>query len=312
MDAGDGGSTAADASTDAASPADAGQVAPIDFGAIGDPAGHTQADVCARYTESAAVAPAFFSKSAATCDPGTLTAAGVGNAVARVSFHRWLAGLAPVTASDASNELAQACALVSAWNPAGQQAHSPPSSSQCYTSDGAQGAGSSNIAWGSNDPVAAIDQWVDDSGNETTMGHRRWILNPPLDPIGFGLYIGGDAGYGAAACLVVFDQSGTGPRPAFVAYPPPGYVPVALTQTTWTYSADNVDFTSPTITVTRLSDGAKLGVTIQAVSNPGGPNYPNATSFVPSGWSPAVGETYRVTVSAGGTTQSYDVKPVDC
>ena len=296
----------------APSPDAGSSITPVDSGPVVDPTMHAQADVCMRYAASAVVAPSFFSKSATTCDPGQLTADGIGNAVARVNFHRWLAGLAPVVAADAQNGLAQSCALVSAWNPAGPAAHFPATSAECYTQDGAAGAGSSNIAWGSSDPVAAIDQWVYDSGNETTMGHRRWILNPPLDPIGFGLYLGGDAGYGAAACMVVFGQGGTGPRPDFIAYPPAGYVPLGLAQTTWTYAADNVDFSAVTVTVTRMSDAAALPVTIIPLQNPGGGNYPNATSFAPSGWSPAAGETYRVTVSAGGATKTYDVKPVAC
>jgi len=280
---------------------------------VGDPTSHSQADVCSKFNESATVSPNFFSVSATTCDAGQLTADGVANAVARINYHRWLVGLAPVTAGASQNNLAQKCALVSAWNPAGPAAHNPTAAAQCYTSEGAAGAGSSNIAWGSNNPVDAIDQWIDDSGNGNTMGHRRWIINPPLNPIGFGLYEGGDAGYGSAACMVVFNSSGTGPRPDFVAYPPAGFVPVELTKMTWTFSADGFAFSAATtVTVTRMSDSANMAVTVQPVNNPGPPNYMNATSFYAVGWEPQAGQTYRVTVTAGAKSQAYDVKPVGC
>lgn len=279
---------------------------------VGDPATHTQADVCSKYTSSATVVPSFFSMTATTCDPGQLTADGIANAVARINYHRWLSGLAPVTNAQSSDNLAQKCALVSAWNPAGPAAHTPAPAAECYTADGAAGAGSSNIAWGSGTPVGAIDQWIQDNGNSTTMGHRRWILNPPLDPVGFGMYVGGDAGYGSAACLVVFNQSGSGPRPDFVAYPPPGYIPVALAQTTWTFAGDGFNFSAPTVSVTRMSDNANLAVTIIPVQNPGGFNYPDATSWAPSGWTPMAGQIYRVSISAGTKSASYDVKPVGC
>jgi uncharacterized protein YkwD len=275
-------------------------------------AGATQAQVCMRFATSGMVPASFFSKTATTCDPGVLTADGIASAVARINFYRWLTGLAPVTASASANDLAQECALVSAWNPAGVQAHSPPPSAECYTPGGAQGAASSNIAWGSDSPAGAIDQWIDDSGNATTMGHRRWILNPPLDPVGFGLYIGGDAGYGSAACLQIFSQQGTGPRPDYVAFPPSGFVPIELMQTTWTFAGDGYNFTSPTISVTRLSDGASLAIMLQPVQNPGGFNYPPATSFRPSGWSPVAGQIYRVAITAGAKSATYDVKPVSC
>ena len=117
--------------SDAAADADAA-VEVVDLGTPPDmvvptsSAGATKAEVCMRYQTSGVVPAAFFSKTAATCDPGVLTADGIASAVARINFYRWLTGLAPVTASASANDLAQKCALVSAWNPAGPQAHTPP------------------------------------------------------------------------------------------------------------------------------------------------------------------------------------------
>jgi hypothetical protein len=278
--------------------------------AVPDPATHTQVDVCNMYKSSDVKTPGFFSVSSTSCDPGTVTAAGLDASVTRINFHRWLVGLAATSHQTSNDHTAQDCALVSAWNPAGPSAHFPPSTAQCYTADGAAGAGSSNIAWGCGTPVDAIDQWIDDQGNETTLGHRRWILNPPLDPVGFGIYLGGDSGYGSAACLQIFGMSGSGPNPDFVAYPPPGPIPYQLAATTWSFSGNSYDYTAPTVKVVRMSDGMTMPTTLMPLDNPGGFNYANATSWTP-GFTPAAGETYRVTVTAGKTT-TYDVMPVDC
>ena len=32
----------------------------------------------------------------------------------------------------------------------------------------------------------AIDGWIEDHGNFDTMGHRRWVLYPPMKSTGFG------------------------------------------------------------------------------------------------------------------------------
>ena len=58
-------------------------------------------------------------------------------------------------------------------------------------------------------------------GNDTTLGHRRWILHPPLGPIGIGFY-------GDASCLGVFGMSGGGTSGDWYSYPPTGAVPKGL------------------------------------------------------------------------------------
>lgn len=282
---------------------------------VGDPASHTREEVCARWNESAAVSPDYFSVGGASCDPGVLSPDGVNDGMRRTNFYRWLVGLGPASAA-AANVEAQRCALVSAWNPAGPAAHFPEPSAVCYTPEGAAGAGSSNIAWGNHTPVSAIDAWVDDWGNETTIGHRRWILNPPLSDVQLGLYQGGTS-FGGASCMSVFGMGGSGPRPDWTAYPPPGFSPRSLPgvgsglSNQWTFHAP-WDFSAATVTVTRLSDGADLPVRILPLSSGGGFGYPPATSWVPMGWSVASDETYGVVVTAGSQSATYDVRPVDC
>jgi hypothetical protein len=207
--------------------------------APGSPDTHTEAEVCATWRAGHAerAAGGGFTKSDASCDPGALSRDGLDDALRRLNMHRWLAGLAATRDDDDANARAQACALVSAWNPVGPQAHSPMPGATCYTEAGAAGAGSSNIAWGNGTAASAIDQWMIDLGNDTTFGHRRWQLNPTLSDVGIGAYVGCN-NYGSSSCLGVFGMSGPSTGPRVIAYPPPGFVPSAIADWTWTVQGE--------------------------------------------------------------------------
>ncbi len=278
----------------------------------GNPALHTKAEVCqawqAAHVENAA--NGGFSVSTATCDPGTVSRDGLDDALRRLNTFRWLAGLGPTTEDPGNDTRAQGCALVSAWNPAGPSAHFPSSSATCFTAGGASGAGSSNIAWGSGTAANAMDQWFEDWGNDTTYGHRRWLLNPPLSDVGIGLYRGGN-NYGSASCITVFGMSGSGPSPAWVAWPAPGYVPSDLMHTQWTVQG-NVPG-GATVTVTRQSDGQTLDTSVEWLQGSYGNS--SALKLTRNGWSPVAGETYHVTIVGGASGASaieYDLTPTQC
>ena len=178
----------------------------------------------------------------------------------------------------------------------------------CYTAEAAQGAGMSNIAWGSG-PADSIDQFIEDSGNETTMGHRRWIVNPPLGPVGIGYWEGGGM-YGRAECLAVFGSSGGGPNPPWVAVPNQGFTPLTVAQWTWTFHGSDGGIPNATITVLRVDDNTPLAVDVLELSQGYGQN---AISWVPMGWTVQPDTTYRVTVSGlNGGDVTYEVTPVDC
>lgn len=271
----------------------------------------TEAEVCDawRSAEARREPGDGFTASAATCDRGQVSRRALDDSLARLNFFRWLVGLAPAVDDARANEVAQACAVVSAWNPAGPQAHFPQPSATCYSAEGAQGAGSSNIAWGGRDARDAVDLWMIDYGNEATFGHRRWLLNPPLSPVGIGHYRGGTS-YGSASCLSVFGASGAGPRPDFTAFPPPGVSPVGLTQWHWTVHG-SVPVSSPSATVVRVGDGVALPVRLEVLAGSYGQA---ALALFRDGWNPVAGQTYRVTITGtGGLGRiEYDVKPVGC
>lgn len=306
----DGGGTGPDAAACQPGFVDAGSgCVPID---PADPAQRTQAEVCARWASDHVITdPTPFSRSTtADCDAGTLSAGGHADTLTRINLFRWLAGLGPTTVNTALDAQQQQCANLESWwdfsSP--QSPHSPPNTAKCYTASAASGAGMSNIAWG-NGPAASIDQFVQDNGNATTMGHRRWIVNPPLSGVGIGYWEGGGM-YGKAECLSVFGASGTGPNPAWVAVPNPGVVPVAMAGWTWTFHSTKAGTASATIAMTRVGDGAALPVMRMTLQQ--GFGQP-AISWKPMGWTPVAGEAYRVTVSGlTGGDVTYVVKPVTC
>ncbi len=279
----------------------------------GDPSTHTQQAVCDAWAQGHAITDPspFVNPTMMMCDAGSLKQAGITDTLARINMFRWMSGLGPVTSDAGHNADAQKCAnLETYWDfNMGGSPHSPPSSVACYTPEGANAAGHSNIAWGSGHPAQAIDQFMEDWGNETTMGHRRWILNPPLGPVGIGYWSGGGQ-FGDAECLWVLDSSGGGPSPAWTSSPPAGFVPIEVAQWTWTFHGSIGGIAGATASVLRVDDNTPLTVQMLPLSQGYGQE---TTSWIASGWSVEAGKTYRVTLSglAGGDVQ-YDVKPVVC
>jgi hypothetical protein len=91
---------------------------------------------------------------------------------------------AVVQLDDVYSGKAQQAALMMSAN--GQLSHNPPPSWLCYTAEGAQAAGSSNLYLGRFGP-AAITGYVYDAGSGNyAVGHRRWILYPQTQRMGTG------------------------------------------------------------------------------------------------------------------------------
>lgn len=278
----------------------------------GDPSTRTQAEVCQKWQEGHVVTtPDPLVTSGAECDAGSLKQGAINDTLTRINMFRWLAGLGPTTDDATLNAGAQLCSNLESWwdwNMGGSP-HFPPANSKCYTADGASYAGQSNIAWGSGHPAQAIDQFMEDNGNETTLGHRRWIVNPPLDPVGIGYWSGGGQ-YGNAECLRVFGQGGNGPNPDWVAVPNQGIVPLEIAQWTWSFHGNLGGVAGAQISMLLVDDNTPLAVTLLPLSQGYGED---AISWNPQGWTAQSGKTYRVTVTGlSGGDVVYDVKPVAC
>jgi hypothetical protein len=279
----------------------------------GEPSTHTQQEVCDRWKSGHVVTePDPLVTSGAECDAGKLKPGAFVDTLNRLNMFRWMAGLAPVVDDAALNTESQLCANLEAfWPFLGGSPHAPPADSKCYTPEGGATAGKSNLAWGSGSPAQAIDQYMEDAGNETTLGHRRWVLNPPLGPVGIGYWKGGGK-YGDAQCLEVFGMAGGAglTPPTWNSLPTAGFAPITTTKWIWSFEGSFAGIPDATITMVRVSDNAPLAVNIQKLSQGYGEN---CISWTPNGWAPEVGTTYRVTVSglAEGNIV-YEVTPVDC
>ncbi|MTW22676.1 hypothetical protein GJ668_16540 [Allochromatium palmeri] len=235
------------------------------------------------------------------CVPGTLSADYQDATILRVNWFRAMAGVpANIVLDSDFSDKAQQAALMMAAN--GQLSHTPPSSWSCYTSDGAEAAGNSNLSLGNAGPDAIFSQMRDDGTNNAAVGHRRWILHPQTARMGAGS-LPGTAGHWASNALWVFDDNLWAARPAvrdgFIAWPPPGYMPYQSVFARWSFSYDDADFSTAGVTMTR--DGSPVALTLEALSYRAGEN---TLVWLPApyqegdAWArPTADETYQVTVS---------------
>ena len=155
----------------------------------------------------------------------------------------------------------------------------------------------------------SVDLYMSDPGNETTLGHRRWILSNGLGPIGLG-------STSEFSCMYVIGGSGNGNSP-WTAWPPPGPVPyelmnlawATLEETGWSIQSDSFNLSNAAVTVT-LDDGTDLPVTVTELGAWYGSQF--AISMIPNGWVSEPGRTYDVHIEATGGVIDYSVELVDC
>ena len=156
-------------------------MAPIDTG--------SRAEVVARWNDTYFDnTPFSWTGSVASCSAGDTTEAFKAAVLRRLNFFRAMAGLPGNLALDAPlSAKAQRAALM--MDAADSLSHGPSTSWPCYSADGAEAAGKSLLAY-SNAParsVALLDGYMRDRGaNNAAVGHRRWILYPPLAKVGTG------------------------------------------------------------------------------------------------------------------------------
>lgn len=269
--------------------------------------------VCARWREGHAIStPIGFSPGLGACEPGSLADGAIADTIRRIDLFRWLAGLDGVGHDPAFDADAQACSVLAAhWDFGRQESpHTPSPDATCYSEAGRRAASTSNLSWGVRHPANTIDGFMEDAGanNVDALGHRRWILNPPLGLVGVGYYEGG-TNLGVASCLRVFDMSGGGAAPAWNAVPPAGFAPIEMARWTWSLQGSVPGVSAAAVTMTDDA-GAPLAIEVHRLQVGAGEP---AVAWIPVGWAPAPDTTYHVTVSGlvGGDV-SYEVTPVVC
>lgn len=222
------------------------------------------ADVQARYAQ---LQPAFSGSPysvapglSAPYSAGSLQAGELTDGLNAINYARYLAGLPDDVSLDATyTDRAQHGAVLLA---VGQFAHSQPQPSDMaadFYSTANSATSSSNIGWGYGSlwsfDMGCMDD--SDSSNIDRLGHRRWLLDPPLLKTGMGMA-------NSRTDTYVFDWS----RPAGFVYdsvkwPAAGYFPAEMfdASTAWsvTLNPSLYNWTSGTaghtITLTRQRDG---------------------------------------------------------
>ncbi len=232
-----------------------------------------------------------------TCNPGTTSVDAQHATLTTENYFRSMLGLKPVVMSGSWSTGDQAAALMMYAN--GTITHSPPSSWTCYTSAGADAASKSNLALATPElsPGDAIAAYIDDHGNESDLGHRRWMIDPGLTQIGFGQVDGSKGSYNAVQVTTGYLTDAPAGSPAYVPWPAAGYVPEALVpiKNTWSVSASDLWVDMSTATVRVTSGGSSVPVTITHLPN--GYGKPTVEFTLPSGYTGSADKAYTVTVS---------------
>lgn len=179
--------------------------------------------------EPAFSVPMGWTGSIAGCVPGTTGVAYLDATLDVINFLRAMSGLpGDVTFDPVLTDKDQDAALMMIAE--GVTDHFPGPTFACYTVDGAEAAGASNLALGFAGPEAVLAYLNDFGAGNEAVGHRRWLLYPPQMDMGSGSTSGVNGGnVGSNALWTV--ANAFGPRPAgpdWVAFPNPGYVPFEL------------------------------------------------------------------------------------
>lgn len=266
---------------------------------------------------------------------GSLSTQTVTDGLNWTNFYRWLAGLpANITINSTNAVRCQKGAHVLTmlnyltWPHPVIDPHNPPLPTGATTlyqtniyTPGEAACGESNILRGWYSPAdggasvpsipACVDGWMDDYGNEGTLGHRRWILHPTLNTTAFGMtwvnHPASTSHTDYSTLMHVFDTSASMPTFDFVAYPSEGYYPKLCFQdppvtpqdpnrTLWSFSANSAKYDldgSTTVTVVRQTGSVNIPVTVAVL--PSGYGITPTISFNPN--ESTLGETYNVTIN---------------
>lgn len=240
----------------------------------------------------------------ASCDAG-MTSDEYNTAVLqRINYFRSMSGVdANIIFDDDMNRKARAAALMMSANQS--LSHHPPDTWDCYSADGDEAAGQSNLGLGTHGYEAITLLMKDPGSNNISVGHRRWIYYPQTKVMGTGDIVPSSFSPTFAHASIVQDENVFATRPAtrdgFVSWPPPGFVPYQLVFPRWSLSYANADFSEATVSMTNMQ-GDHIDVDIIYRSNPPSNKFISAPSNTIS-WEPAV----NADVVADGNDVEYNV-----
>jgi uncharacterized protein YkwD len=232
--------------------------------------------------------------STSTCTAGSISADAQAKTLQRINYFRDLAGLpSDITFNTVWNAQCHEAALMCHAN--SKLSHSPPSTWNCYSADGAAAAGRSNLS-SSSSTNAMISYMRDHGSNNTAVGHRRYILSSRAKTMGHGATNRYDA-------LWVIGGSENNPNPPeYIAWPP-NVVPAPLVFPRWSFGIPDANFATSTV---EMKEEGGLNVNVNVVSQ--SDNFGDPTIvFEPQGIDLTTnGKTYEVSVK--GVVVGLDTK----
>ncbi len=163
-----------------------------------------------------------------------------------------------ITFDAADNAMCQQAALMMAAEQ--NISHTPPPSWPFYTADAATACANSDIRldWQGDEGARAIDRFMaDDESNNTSVGHRRWLVYPGQSVMASGVVPGDGVTFpGTNATWVLSLVPRPADAPVSTSWPPAGFVPAPLVFNRWSFSYVNADFSAASVAV------VKNGVTV--------------------------------------------------
>lgn len=256
-----------------------------------------------------------FTGSASSCAPGAISLEFQEWTISRINFLRAMAGVSGNTTLNSTvNAQQQAAALIMAASE--KLTHTPDATWSCFTDAGRVGANQSNLSLGLID---ALPQWMTDPGPlNTGAGHRRWILDSRKQNFGLGQAVSRTGT--PTSALYAVQRGPVVSVPNGIAWPPRGYVPLALFPAPfsssegqrWSFGLTGTpDFSLATVTVTR--DGQPIAVSVDSRAEGFGDM--SIVWKLPAGHVVTKNSTYHVTIAgirgAVATSYAYDILPID-
>ena len=237
-----------------------------------------------------------------TCSAGTVSQTTHNAVIKRINYFRRMVGLNDQCTLDTTLfAQQQETALIMSANNALN--HNPPNTWLCWTSTAAAGAGSSNLALGSNSS-GAVSAFIQDNGTgNQVVGHRRWILHSRKQEFSYG-------STNNAMALYVFNSDTNTVVPDFIAYPPKGYVPQSLVYSRWSLGIPGAGFGGATVSMTGPGGTSVPSTIVSSTDNGYGDN---TLVWEPTGinTTSTADISYTVTVSgitgADSTSYTYTV-----
>lgn len=209
-------------------------------------------DYNANYLGSYVSSPSW-SGNVSTCNAGRCSNAASEAVIKRINYFRRMVGLNDNCELDTSLiQQQQDAALMLSAN--GALSHNPPTTWSCYTTSGSQGCQTSNIALGYHSSAAITAFIFDDGSGNEPVGHRRWILHTNKKYFTYG------STSNAMALYVLRSTTNSNP-PAYIPYPPKGWIPKQLVPARWSFSIRSANFSSATVSMTGPG-GANVPVTV--------------------------------------------------